>query len=410
MCVVGDWKAVKHGFLQGFTALIAVSFFFVIGNLLIQPFLTLYMREVGATILDVGFMLALSSLISTASRIPLGIASRKYGRRIVILFALMTLPLSIIALYLVPSPIWLYPVLIFRAIPFAAYWSSATALASELAFGKKRGEMMGRYFTSFGLAMFFAPLLCSFLTDFITYRNIIMVTLAFPLISTIIFLQARLLGKKKAFFTLHSVESEKRKMNIVDSLKRIFSSINVKTLIFAGIFISIPQGIFDALFSIHAKESLLFAPSLIALLFTARGGANAFIRMPTGKITDMIGSRKRLLIIAYILHVLAFLSISLTSNYLFLVVAMILFGLGWGMRAVLSTTFLIENVHAEDKDLALSVFVTTFGIGRFLGSTFVGALAPLLNTYDILKTPAVFILLVIIVMMLFAKEEKQAPT
>ncbi|UCH02305.1 MAG: MFS transporter [Candidatus Bathyarchaeota archaeon] len=399
----------KSGFVQGFTALTVVSFFFVMGNLLIQPILTLYMREVGATLLEVGFMLALSSLISTASRIPFGLASKKYGRKTVILFALITQPLSIISLYLVPSPIWFYPVLIFRAIPFAAYWSSATALASELAYGEKKGEMMGRYFTAFGLAMFFAPLLCSFLTDFITYRSIIMITLVFPVISTLIFLQARILRKKNVSFTFQSTESETRKGSVIGSLRRMFNSTNVKVLVFAGVFMSIPQGIFDALFSIHAKESLLFAPSLIALLFTARGGANALIRTPIGKIMDIIGSRKRPLIIAYIFHTLAFLSISLTSNYLFLVVGMILFGLGWGMRAVSGTTFLIENVQVADKDLALSMYVTTFGIGRFFGSIFVGALAPLLNTYDILKIPAVFIFLVIVAMILFAKEEKQAP-
>jgi MFS family permease len=179
-------------------SLIVVSFLFVMGNLLFQPILTLYMRDVGASILDVGLMLAVSSLVGTAARIPAGLASNRYGRKALMIFALVTQPVSIVLLYVVQGPLWFYPVLAFRAVPFAAYWSSATALASDMAPEGRRGEVLGRYLTSFGLAMFVGPLLCSVLTDVLSYRNILLVNLAFPLISAAVFLVSGLAMDREA--------------------------------------------------------------------------------------------------------------------------------------------------------------------------------------------------------------------
>ncbi len=49
---------------------------------------------------------------------------------------------SIISMYLVSHPLWFYPVLVFRALPMALYWSSAAAFASDMAPLEKRGEAM----------------------------------------------------------------------------------------------------------------------------------------------------------------------------------------------------------------------------------------------------------------------------
>jgi len=87
--------------------------------------------------------------------------------------------------------------------------------------------------------------------------------------------------------------------------------------------------IYATLFSIYAQERLMLSASLISILFTARGGMNALVRIPTGKLSDKIG-RKKPLIIAYLLYALPFLVDSLTANYIFLFLAMASYGAGWG--------------------------------------------------------------------------------
>jgi predicted MFS family arabinose efflux permease len=374
-------------------ALILVSFLFVMGNLLFQPILTLYMRDVGASILDVGLMLAVSSVIGTATRIPAGLASNRYGRKALIVFALVTQPVSIVLLYLVQDPRWFYPVLAFRAVPFAAYWSSATALASDMAPEGRRGEVLGRYLTSFGLAMFAGPLLCSVLTDVLSYRSILLVNLAFPLVSATLFLASGL-APDQATSPVRAGDGGA----VWDAVKRILASRTVQALMVIAILISITTSAFAALFSIYAKETLLFSPSLISFLFTARGGANALIRAPTGRVSDRIHSRRTPLIVAYALQALAYLAISLTGSFSLLLAGMASFGFGWGMRAVLSNTFFIENVEVRDRDLALSIYISMFGVGQFLGSILAGALSASVSTPGILQLSAVLLGLAIVLM------------
>ncbi len=388
---------------RGLIFLIIVTFLFVLGNLIFQPVLTLYMREVGASVVEVSLMLAVFSLTETFSRIPFGLASHKYGKRKLILFALVTQFVSIFLLYLVHTPSWFYPVLAFRAIPFSAFWSTATALASELAPEGRRGEAMGKYFTGFGLAMFFGPLLCSFLIEFMSYRDILIVMLAFPLASVVIFLKT---GVAKIKSESHQKSSEEP-IIFLDSVKRIFQSKTARTLILVGILNSTTLGAFNALFSIYANEILFFTPSLIATLFTIRGGANALIRIPIGWISDKIRSRKIPLIVSFSLYAATYLIISMTGDYFFLLLAMILFGLGWGMRAVVNTTFLTENVDLIDREMALSISITTFSIGSFIGSTLAGSITFFLSTPDIFKISAILFLPVIIAVIVLTKEENR---
>jgi predicted MFS family arabinose efflux permease len=123
-------------------------------------------------------------------------------------------------------------------------------------------------------------------------------------------------------------------------------------------------------------------------------------------VSDRIHSRRKPLIIAYALQALAYLAISLTGSYPLLIAGMASFGLGWGMRAVLSNTFFIENVEFRDRDLALSIYITMFGVGQFLGSILAGALSASVSTPGMLQLSAVLLLLAI-GLLAFTTKEKQ---
>jgi len=392
----------KSKFPSELSFLIGVTFLFVMCYQIFDPILPLYMREVGATELDVGLMLAASTLVGVILRIPFGMASDRFGRKSVIPISLGAQFASIILLYLVSHPLWFYPVLAFQALPMSLYWSSAAALASDMAPLEKRGEAIGRYFTGFGLAMFSGPFLCSFLTTFLNYRSVLLVLFPFPVISTAIFLK-KLANQNKEF----PERFQGKKHSVLASLKRIFKSDNVKTLYVVQILNSVPLGIFAALFSIYSLETLLFTPSLISLLFTARGGANALIRMPVGRFSDRIGSRKYLLILSSGFHVLAYTIMSITGNYFLLVSAMIVFGLGWGMRVALDNTLLVENLDNRDRGLALSISIASFGAGQFLGSAFAGFATSFLLTNDVFKLAIPLYLSSIIVLTLAIREKTE---
>jgi predicted MFS family arabinose efflux permease len=86
---------------------------------------------------------------------------------------------------------------------------------------------------------------------------------------------------------------------------------------------------------------------------------------------------------------------------------MVFFGLGWGIRAVLNATFFIESVETRDKELALSISVTTFGVGSLLGSTLVGILSSSFPTTELLKLASPPLFVCVVLMVFFTRDHTQ---
>ncbi len=350
----------------------ATASLFVLSYQIVDPVLTLYMRQMGSTELDVGLILATSYVILMFLRIPSGLLSNKIGRKSMIFIAIGLRFFSVLLLYLDAEPDWLYLLLPMYYLPIAFFWSSSAALASEIAPREKRGEALGLYLTSFGAAMFSGPLICSLLTTFIDYGSLLLILL--PLSVGDIVLLSRVKAEEKIHLSKTSDDHE-RVHNFFASLKRIVEAKNVRTLFLVELLSAVPVGIFSTLFSIYVKEELLVAPSLIALLFAFRGGANAFIRMPIGRFSDRLGSRRKPLIGSFVFYITAFAIITVTGSLPLIGIGMALFGIAWGIKAAVSNTFLIENVGPTDRGLGLSLFITMLDAGTFTGSLLAGFLA-----------------------------------
>lgn len=98
---------------------------------------------------------------------------------------------------------------------------------------------------------------------------------------------------------------------------------------------------------------------------------------------------------------------SITGNYFLLLSAMIVFGLGWGMRVALGNTLLVENLDNRDRGLALSISIASFGAGQFLGSAFAGFATSFLLTNDVFKLAIPLYLSSIIVLTLAIREKTE---
>jgi predicted MFS family arabinose efflux permease len=274
-------------------------------------------------------------------------------------------------------------------------------LAIDRAPAGKSGEVTGQYFTAYGLAMFLGPLFCSILVNFMSYRNMLLVVLALSLLSIAVFFKAGLHKKNR----ISNDQSGEVEFSILDSFKRTLKSKNVKSLLLTRILWSIPLAIFGTLFSIYAQENLFLSSSLIGMLFTVRGGMNALIRIPAGKIMDKIGGKKPL-ILSFFLHFLTLIIISIANNYPLLILAMVIFGFGWGIQVVNSNAILSSSVNPDDRSLVLSISLTMSGIGQLLGSTIAGLITPLFSMHDIFRFSAFLYLPSILIIILFIREEK----
>ena len=158
-----------------------------------------------------------------------------------------------------------------------------------------------------------------------------------------------------------------------ESLKKIIRNRNVLLLSYCRASFSTAQSIFLALFSIYAANQLGFSDSNIALLFTIRGFSNTLARYPAGNISDRIG-RRPLMYAAYALLVVSFTIMAYTGNFTLLAIALALYGLCWGTRAVSEWAFLTDLVEPEVKTMSISYLSSVFSLGSTIGSIASGIL------------------------------------
>jgi MFS family permease len=226
---------------------------------------------------------------------------------------------------------------------------------------------MGRYLTFLGFGMLLGPAICSWLVEPLSYTGLFWVAGAVPIIGILllIFMAPKTIRERKT--------AETTTISTSESLKMILKNRNVLLLSYCRVSFSTAQSIFLALFSIYAANELGFSDSNIALLFTIRGFTNTLSRYPSGTLSDRIG-RRPLMYAAYALLVVSFSIIASSNNYTLLAIAMILYGLCWGTRAVAEWAFLTDLVEPKIKTMSISYLSSVFSLGSTIGSVASGVL------------------------------------
>ena len=82
----------------------------------IQPILSLYIIEKGATTFELGFLISLLSFVAIGAKIPLGLLAEKVGKWPIIPAVAIGQTLSMLLYSIAPNPTWLVPIRIFHAL------------------------------------------------------------------------------------------------------------------------------------------------------------------------------------------------------------------------------------------------------------------------------------------------------
>ena len=121
-----------------------------------SPVLPLFAKQLGATEANIGFIAAASTVVGILASIPAGALSDIYGRRRVILAAMLIFATAPFLYLLVTTPWQLALVRIFHGFATAIFGPVALALVADL-FKTGRGESMGWYSSATLLGRSVAP-------------------------------------------------------------------------------------------------------------------------------------------------------------------------------------------------------------------------------------------------------------
>lgn len=383
--------------------IVLVSFLFILGYAVSEPIKPLYVVQVGASPLELGFIMALPSLVSILTRVPSSALSNKLGRWRLMLFSVALSVVSTFLYAFINKPVWFYPIVSLAAFSWSAFSPIAIVIVSAQSTPTTRGAIMGMYFTAIGAAMLCGPLLCSLLAIFMGLRQLFLFSVAFPLLALVVFL---LKSKMEDLDQNQAADETEAKVDegSLSSIARIFRNRNVVGLCCARVAFSFSMGVFSTLFSVYAEGSLGFTPSLIALLFSFRGFTNVLVRMPAGRLSDRIG-RMKPFSLAYGIVIVVFALLAFARNFTVLAIVMALYGVGWGMRVAPSTAMLSESVAPEDRPLALATFMTMFDVGATMGALTAGAAATMVSTPTLLLLCAPIMLPALALFLILSTED-----
>jgi len=375
------------GFPRAFYLVTGLATLTFIGSTLTQPFFSLYVAEKGSSPLELGLILSLMAYTTLAVRLPLGLASSRLGIWWVVPLALLGQAAADVLYSLVASPVVFYPIRVFHAVSSALLQPTLMALASAIAPEGRKGEALGIYLTSVGLAMMGGPLLCSALLAAFDYATILRVAAIIPLLALPVYLGLR---RTTALGPLLA-RTRRRDPAVAPSwrnLKQILALKPVQALTYGRFTFAIVMAIITTLYPLHAVNTLHIDPATYALFYTLEGLANTVIRLPTGRLSDLIG-RKKPLLTSFALLAAALLLFATAEDPVTIGVTMFLYGVAHGMRAVSEWSFLGDVVSSDDLSLSNFYFTSVFDLGSALGATFAGSATMLWSTPDVLRIAAV---------------------
>jgi predicted MFS family arabinose efflux permease len=370
----GDsWIMVENeGYSLRFYALMLSATTFVLNFTLIQPIYSLFLIGKGITVVQLGVLLSIQNFIPLLLRIPMSVVVERFGRIRSLIVGLIVAGISAVLFIYAQNYSQLLLVMVFSSITNSSFNQTAMSTVSDAAPPMKQGDAMGRYLTFLAIGMLIGPAACSRLVESIGYNGLYWIAAVVPVIGVIllVFLAPQNIRKRQKL-------EDTKSIGATESMKMLLHNRSVVLLSICRVGFSTAQAIFLALFSIYAVEQLGFSEATVALLFTVRGFANTLARYPAGWVSDKIG-RKPLLFAGYGLLVVSYTMIAYTKSVLMLSIALALYGLCWGTRAVSEWAYLTDLVEPEIKTISISYLSSVFSLGSTIGSVAAGVLTLIL--------------------------------
>lgn len=155
-------------------------------------------------------------------------------------------------------------------------------------------------------------------------------------------------------------------------------------------FSAIAFGVLVSQFIVHANE-ILGKEYLVGFLLTSYYIAEAFIQPTAGKLSNIIGPYRAALL-SYIMCALGFFILTFASSLVFLLIAVVIVGLGVGALYVTLTVSLMDMAPSSQRGLVSGFQNIAWGAGYFVGPMVGGIVA----AYSV-SAPYIFCVIVAVV-------------
>ena len=165
--------------------------------------------------------------------------------------------------------------------------------------------------------------------------------------------------------------------DFIQQVKKVIRNKDIITGSISNMFNSLTMSIVFSFAPIHAK-SIGMNVAEIGSAFSVRALGSTMIRIPTGKLTSIVGAR-RLMAFSLLIHSISFFFISKSNVYLMVAILLTLDGISWAVHFTASRVYMGE-VSGRSKGTALGVSGT---FGRMCNLVIMGIMGILADTWGV---------------------------
>ncbi|PWU68135.1 MFS transporter [Gracilibacillus dipsosauri] len=356
------------------------------------------MEEWGVTEAKGGLVVTVMLLAAIVIRPLSGNILSRFGKRKMLILTVILFALSVIVYVFIQNFTGLLVLRFWHGIPFAILTTATSALAADIVPKTRRGEGLGYFTMSMNLAIVIGPFLGLTLTQFVTYKTMVIILNIFTIIS--VFLALLVKDHHKAS---KDIEMKEEKLTKKLSLQDLFEK-NALSTSFIGLLISFAYSSIISYISVYANDlGLSSASSYFFLVFALM----MLISRPyLGRWFDTYGALP-VIIPCMILFALGFVGLSLsTTATLFLISAGVI-GIGYGSLLPFMLSVVVERSPSHRSGHATATFFTLYDSGIALGSFLLGIIVAHTGFVNLFFLLAGFVIMVtFLFLLLFKKQPK----
>ena len=363
------------------------------------PTFTVYARGLGASLVLVGILAAVSGLTRLVTSIPVGFLADRVSRSHVITAGVLAFAVAYGLFTVSRNPTFLIVPRILYAIGVVSTFGIGVAYIADRTTGTARDLAIGAYVSAQGIGFAVGPLVAAALAAQLSIASIYRLTAVLALLTAS---YAWLRLERSLPPPSHEFEPSIRPRS-TDLLRQPqLVGVSVANLV---VMLMFNGSVIPFLAVVGTKLGL--DKQQIALLYGLRAIASTLSRLPAGVVAKSVSNRA-LFLVAIAVDAAAALGIGFSSDLWMLIAAVVVDGIAFGVFMATSQSFIAECITPAKVGGWLGMYSAAGAIGETVGAASMGAVAWALGGSAVFHITAV--VLVVGVLTSWLAMARQVPT
>jgi MFS family permease len=328
------------------------------------PIVPLYAKLLGADTVQIGVINSTFLLVAGAFSLPLGLVSDRIGRKLLILCGLVMMGATSLGLSLAASALQIASIYFFFGLGVAAFGPTMMSFVADFSPPTHIGRSYGWYTLAIYSGMSLGPALGGGLAQLLGYKPVFILAGVFLIVigAMVFFILPR---------ARHVVVNRPPKRPALDILRGLIRNPLLLSCWLVTMGGCMGLGMFITFMPLYAQSRGLQIGQ-IGIIFGAQAVANAFSRLPFGRLSDRVSRRSRLVTAGFVCYAAAIAGFGVAVRLNGFVLLAVATGAGMGLAFTALGALIAEVVDPSSRGVAMGGYNSCIYLGMMLGSLVMG--------------------------------------